>query len=61
MAGPKVEAVYELNPEQVDWLKQMADKYDLVNQDKALRVVIDYALSEADEATVFEDIRCLYC
>ncbi len=29
MAGPKVEAIYQLNPNHVDWLKQMADKYDL--------------------------------
>lgn len=61
MAGPKFEAVYQLNPNHVDWLKQMADKYDLGDQDKALRVVIDYVLTEADESTVFEDIRCLYC
>jgi hypothetical protein len=61
MAGPKVEAVYELNPGQVDWIKQMAEKYDLDDQNKALRVIIDYVLTEADESSVFEDIRCLYC
>ena len=61
MGGTKVDAGYELNADQVDWIKEMVEKYELEDQNKALRVVLDFVMSEADEGSVFEDIRCNHC
>ena len=61
MGGIKTEHTYELNDDVIDWLKQMADKYDLPDADKALRIVLDYVKNEADHDEVFEEIRCNHC
>ncbi len=61
MGGIKTEHTYELNEDVIDWLKEMADKYDLSDADKALRIVLDYVREEADEEEVFEEIRCNHC
>ena len=61
MGGIKTEHTYELNDDVIDWLKQMADKYDLPDAEKALRIVLDYVKNEADHDEVFEEIRCNHC
>ena len=61
MGGIKVEHSYELNEDVIGWLKQMADKYDLSDEGKALRICLDYVKEEADEEEVFEEIRCNHC
>ena len=45
----------------IAWLKEMADQYDLEDENKALRVVLDYVKEEADLDEVFEEIRCNHC
>ena len=61
MGGIKTELTVELNDNHLDWLKQMSEKYALFDADKALRVVLDYVIDEADQSTVFENIRCNHC
>ena len=62
MGGIKTEHTYELNEDAINWLKQMADKYDLPDADKALRIAIDYLMNgDVDEEEVFEEIRCNHC
>ena len=61
MGGIKTEKTYELNDDVIAWLKEMADQYDLEDENKALRVVLDYVKEEADLDEVFEEIRCNHC
>lgn len=61
MGGIKTEHKFELNEDHVDWLKEMAAKYALDDEGKALRIVLDYIKEEADLSTVFEEIRCNHC
>ena len=51
----------ELNEDHVAWLKEMASKYDLPDEHKALRCVLDFAMQDADPDTIFQEIRCRHC
>jgi len=61
MGSIKTEHKFELIEGHVDWLKEMAEKYGLFDEGKALRIVLDYVMEEADQTTVFEEIRCNHC
>ena len=61
MGGIKVEQKTELNSDHVEWLRAMAEKYGLFGTDKALRVVLDYAMESQDESGIFEEVRCNHC
>jgi len=61
MGGRKTQQEFELNDDHVAWLQEMTEKYGLFDEDKALRVVLDYVREEAEQSTVFENIRCNHC
>lgn len=61
MGGDKLEHTYRLNAEQIRWLQEMSRKYDLPDEDKALRCLIDYAIEEGDLDGMFKVERCLHC
>ena len=61
MGGIKFSHALELNANHLDWLRAMTDEYALPDADKALRIVLDYVMDEADPSTVFEEIRCNHC
>ena len=61
MGGRKTQQELELNDDHVAWLQEMTEKYGLFDEDKALRVVLDYVMEEAEQSTVFENIRCNRC
>lgn len=61
MGGMKTEQTYELNEDHISWLREMAANYDLPDQHKALRIVLDYARTEADHDLVFTELRCNHC
>ncbi|MCH2355790.1 MAG: hypothetical protein MK319_03785 [Pseudomonadales bacterium] len=61
MGGRKTQQEFELNDDHVAWLQEMTEKYGLFDEDKALRVVLDYVMEEAEQSTVFENIRCNHC
>lgn len=52
---------YDLEPTQAEWLEQMASAHSLPDTSKALRVVLDFAMQDGDEKTIFETIRCRHC
>ncbi len=52
----------ELKAEQYEFLKQMATKYNLPDESKALRCLINFAMTEKQhEEDIFKTVRCLYC
>ena len=61
LCGIKVGHTFELNDDHIEWSKEMATKYALDDEGKALRIVLDYIKEEADHSTVFEEIRCNHC
>ena len=61
MGGFKEAYTYELNDDHAAWLKEMAEDYGLEDEGKALRIVLDYVMQEADRDVIFEDIRCHHC
>jgi hypothetical protein len=52
---------FEIEADQLEWLKAMAESYSLPDASKALRVVLDHAMQDADEDQVFMAIRCRRC
>lgn len=63
MAGVKVKQTVEVRDYHVEFLKNMKEKYKLPNDDKALRVLLDYAVGEADLDQIFSrnTMRCYGC
>tara|TARA_R110000824_G_scaffold318073_1_gene505228 strand:+ start:52630 stop:52836 length:207 start_codon:yes stop_codon:yes gene_type:complete len=61
MGGIKRSCQVELNQSHVDWLKEMMELYGLFDEDKALRIVLEYVMDEADHETIFTEVRCNHC
>ena len=54
----------EVEADQAAYLEEMAQKYGLADQSKALRVLLDYAIQDADDDTIFDmstNMRCRHC
>ena len=62
MAGPKQVFEFELGTDQMAFIRSMKDKYDIVDDGKTLRVVIDYLIGAKNvHDEVFEKRRCFRC
>lgn len=62
MAGEKATFEIELNADQVAFIRLAKEKYDLADESKAIRIVLDYLSTNIDiHDTVFSEVRCLRC
>ena len=62
MAGPKETYEVQLNPDQMAFIRSMKEKYEIADNSKTLRVVIDYLMVTQDvHDSVFGQSRCLRC
>ncbi len=61
MQKHKVVESVEIEADQLEWLRDMAESYQLADVSKALRVVLDYAMMDLDEDDIFGVIRCRRC
>lgn len=63
MAGNKVSFTFEARDYQLSFLRDMMEKYKIKDEAKALRVLLDYAVSDADLDLVFDkkNMRCISC
>ena len=61
MQKHKIVAQVEIEADQLEWLKDMAASHELADFSKALRVVLDHAMMDADEDDIFGAIRCRRC
>ena len=51
-----------LKDSQTDYLKTMAEKYGIADESKVVRCLLDFAIQNPDQETVFyQEIRCLDC
>jgi hypothetical protein len=61
MQKHKVVEKVEIESDQLEWLKDMAESLELPDLSKALRVVLDHAMMDGDEDDIFGSIRCRRC
>ena len=61
MQKHKIVESVEIESDQLEWLKEMAANHELTDISKALRVVLDHAMMDADEDDIFGAIRCRRC
>lgn len=58
-----IEINVEIEGYQLAYLKKMADEYNLPDEAKALRVLLDYAVQDGDNHFIYarENMRCRHC
>jgi len=62
MAGPKETYEVQLNADQMAFIRSMKEKYEIADNSKTFRVVIDYLMVTQDvHDAVFGQSRCLRC
>lgn len=61
MDSKKIDANFEIYEDQLSWMKEMVDKFDLPDAHKALRILVDYARTDGDLDDIFTNIRCTHC
>jgi hypothetical protein len=63
MAGQKSEFRFDIRDYQLSFLKDMVAQYKLPDEAKALRCLLDYAVSDANLDQVFakKHMRCIAC
>lgn len=59
----KIELTIDLETDHLDWLSEIIQDYDLPNESKAIRILLDYAIQDADKDEIFspDNIRCRHC
>ena len=62
MAGAKDAYQIDLSAEQISFLRSAQEQYNIPDESKVVRIMVDYLLSNPDiQATVFDESRCLWC
>ena len=63
MAKDKETISVDLKIDQLNWLADIVEKFELPDESKALRILLDYAIEEAEEEEIFdiENMRCRHC
>ena len=57
----KINASVEIERVHREWLEAMTRKYQIADESKAMRIVLDHARTAADEKVLFDTVRCLGC
>lgn len=57
----KITVTLEIQNDQNEWLETIVQEYSVPDSSKALRILLDYAIQEADPDEVFNIIRCHHC
>ena len=62
MAGAKETYQFELTNDQIGFVRSAKEQYDIPDEGKVMRIIVDYLLSSPDiRNTVFNETRCLRC
>ena len=62
MGGQKTTFELDLNTDHLAFIRSAKEKYDLADESKAIRIVMDYLMTNPGiHDTVFGEIRCLRC
>ena len=59
----KTELSITIESDQIDWLTEIIQDYDLPDESKVLRVLLDYAIQDVDKDDIFspENMICRHC
>ena len=59
----KIELTLSLESDHLDWLSEIIQDYDLPDESKAIRILLDYAIEDADKDEVVspDNMRCKHC
>ena len=59
----KIELTIDLETDHLDWLSEIIQDYDLANESKAIRILLDYAIQDVESDLIFSDdnSRCRFC
>ena len=55
MPNDAVEQEFEVESRHVEWLDKISDEYNFMDESKALRVLLDYAIQDGDKELIFAD------
>ncbi|MCA9689642.1 MAG: hypothetical protein R3A51_09930 [Nannocystaceae bacterium] len=61
MTEDRIDHSFNIWGAHLKWLEEMAARYDLPDADKALRVLVEYAMQDGDADEIFENVRCHHC
>ena len=63
MPHDAVEQEFEIETVHREWLDKIADEFNFMDESKALRVLLDYAIQDGDKDLIFDNsnMRCLHC
>ena len=62
MAGTKTALTVDVNAEHIGLINSSREKYNIADEGKVIRIVMDYILVNPDiHDRVFKDVRCLRC
>ena len=62
MAGVKESRQIDLAAEQIAFLDSTREKYDIPDESKVVRIMVDYLLANPHvQDTVFNETRCIWC
>ena len=61
MAGVKNKTEFEIQPDAIEMLDDIVEKYNLPDKSKALRCLLDYAATDGDWDVIFKKVRCRRC
>ncbi len=62
MAGVKETFEIDLNPDHMALVRNIAEKYDIADEGKVLRIIMDYmTVNPGIHDDVFTEVRCLRC
>ncbi len=62
MGGAKENFQIDLNPDQMEFVRATREKYDLADDGKVMRIIMDYIItSPSGHDEVFTETRCLRC
>ena len=62
MAGEKISVSFEINPDALQMLDSITEKYGLPDNSKTLRCLLDFVSEkEANWDAIFKKIRCTRC
>ena len=59
----KVYVTITIEEDHLEWILSVTEKYDLSDESKTFRVLLDYAIEDGDHEDIFseDNMRCRHC
>ena len=57
----KIQIAFDIRPESLEMLRQLKEKYQLPDESKVLRCILEYVAQEGDHEQIFGVVLCHGC